>query len=145
MKKVLMPIFFFLSLQVYGQNVPVAELMEKCVSLLDKSVPSGFRQVNKQVFINDEGILLFVNDKIVIVSSLVKTFKSEREANEYNNLFSNLFKNDSSWDFFRMSSAGAEIYSKNGLYAIIEKPRKNNNGSLDTMIGFSRNLNLENM
>ena len=112
---------------------------------MDKPIPNGFRQVDRQIFINNEGILLFVNDRIVIVSSLVNVFKSEREANEYNNLFSNFFKNDNNWDFFRMSSAGAEIYLRNGLYVIIEKPRKNDNGSAETMIGFSRNLNLENM
>lgn len=145
MKKVLIPIvIFFLSLQVYGQNVPVTELIERCISLLDKSAPNGFRQVNNQVFINNEGILLFVNNGIVIVSSLVNAFKSEREANEHNNLFTNYFKNNN-WDFYRTSSAGAEIYINNGLYAIIEKPRKNDNGSVETMVGFSRNLNLGNM
>jgi len=146
MKKMLIFIhIFFLSLQVYGQNIPVTELIEKCISLLDKPVPNGFRQVNEQVLANNEGILLFTNNRIVIISSLMNAFKSEREANEYSNLFSSFFKNDNNWSLFRMSTAGAEIYLRDGLYAIIEKPRKNNNGSAETMIGFSRNLNLENM
>ncbi|MDR2596638.1 MAG: hypothetical protein LBC76_04870, partial [Treponema sp.] len=132
MKKVLFFLLISFSpiLQIYGQNIPIAELTERCISLLDKPVPNEFRQVDKQVFINNEGILLFVNDKIVIVSSLVNTFKSEREANEYKNLFTNFLKNNN-WDFFRISSAGAEIYLRNGVSAIIEKPRKNDNGSAE--------------
>jgi len=146
MKKLLVfYIFFFLSFfQVYGQNVSVNELINKCISLLESPVPNGFRQVDKQVFINNEGILLFVYNEIVIVSSLVNTFKSDREANDFKALFSNYFKNNN-WDFFRTSTNGADIYLKNGLHAIIEKPRKNDNGSIETMIGFSRNINLDEM
>jgi hypothetical protein len=146
MKKMLVYslIFFLPILQVYGQNVPVAELINRCVSLLDKPVPNGFRQVNRQTFTNNEGVLLFVNNEIVIVSALVNIFKSDSEAHEFNTLFSNFLKNNN-WDFFRTSSSGADIYLINGLYAIIEKPRKHENGSIETMIGFSRNLNLERM
>jgi hypothetical protein len=144
MKKMLIYLLIFLLpiLQVYGQNVSV--LVNRCISLLDKPVPNGFRQVNRQTFINNEGIFLFVNNEIVIVSALVSTFRSERDAREYNTLFSNFFKNNS-WNFFRTSSSGADIYLLNGLHAIIENPRKNENGSIETMIGFSRNLNLEEM
>jgi hypothetical protein len=40
----------------------------------------------------------------------------------------------------------AEIYKKDDLSAIIESPRKLNNGSVEIIIGFSRNLSgLENM
>jgi hypothetical protein len=147
MKKIFIFLFIFsLSiLQVHGQNITVSELINRCISLLDKPVPNGFQQINRQVFINNEGILLLVYDEIVVVSTLAKSFETEREANNFNALFSNFFKDDNSWDLFRRSSSGAEIYLRNGLYAIIEKPRKQNNGSIETMIGFSRNLNLNEM
>jgi hypothetical protein len=147
MKKIFISllIFFLTVLQVHGQNIPVIELINKCISLLDKTVPDGFQQLNIQTYINNEGILLLVNNEMVIVSSLVKSFRSNREANEYNALFSDFFKNNNNWDFFRTSSAGAEIYSRDDLRAIIEKPKRANNGSIETMIGFSRRLNVDNM
>jgi hypothetical protein len=138
-------IIFFLSVfRVYGQNVSVAELINRCISLLDKPVPDGFRQVNRQTFMNNEGLLLFVYNETVIVSSTVNTFKSDREAREFNNLFTDFFKNNN-WNFFRTSSGGADIYVKNGLYAIIERPRRNENGLIETMTAFSRNLNVDAM
>jgi alpha-amylase/alpha-mannosidase (GH57 family) len=146
MKKYLFSLFIFILFvsQIFGQNDRVSLLVNRCISLLDKPVPNGFRQVGAQVFYSDEGILLMVFNENVIVSTKVDTFRSEREANRHNTLFSNYLKNNN-WDFVRTSSMGAEIYFRDGLHAIIEKPRKHNNGTIETMIGFSRNLNLDNM
>jgi hypothetical protein len=138
-----LPIFFSIILQVYGQDFSVAELVNKCISTLDKPVPNEFRQIDKQVFFHD-GLLLLVHNELVIVSSIVNVFESDSEAQAYISLFSAFFKN-SDWDFYRTSSMRAEIYSRNGLYVIIERPRRHENGSIETMIGFSRNLNVDEM
>jgi hypothetical protein len=146
MRKYLFLLLVFLSFisQIFGQNDRISLLVNRCISLLDKPVPNGFRQVDTHVFFSDEGILLMVFNDNVIVSSKVDKFRSEREANRQNTLFINYFKSND-WNYIRTSSMGAEIFLKDGLHAIIEKPRRHNNGTVETMIGFSRNLNLENM
>ena len=134
MKKALISLLIFFSfiLQVHGQNINVGELINRCVSLLDRPVPSGFRHVgaggspDTQVYYSDERILLLVHNESVMVSNLVNTFQSASEANEYITLFSTYLRNNSEWTFFRTSSRGAEIFVRNGLCAIIERPRRLN-------------------
>jgi hypothetical protein len=138
-------IFFLFVFQVHGQNISVGELINRCISLLDKPVPDGFRQINSQTFFSDEGILLFVNNEIVIVSSIHNTFRSNNEVNRYRTSFSSYLESNN-WEFFRRVSTGADIYKKGDLSAIIESPRKLDNGSIEIMIGVSRKLlGLENM
>ncbi|MDR0321537.1 MAG: hypothetical protein LBI28_08545 [Treponema sp.] len=146
-------IFFSLVLQVHGngQNDRVALLVNRCISLLDQPVPAGFRYMgdapgpNTQVFYSDEGILLLVHNGIVTVSSVHNTFSSDNEVNKHRASFSRYLERNN-WEFFHRSSRGAEIYKKDDLSAIIESPRRLNNGSIETLIGFSRSLlGLENM
>ena len=130
----------FIALNSFAQESIGQYYVNKCVSLLGKTVPSEFKRFHRTAYKNDEDIMVGIENGIIIVSAFGSTFDRTNEAADFNSLFYNYFENNN-WQYYRTTSNGSDIYFKNSVYACIFKPTKRDDGQIVTMIGFSNDIN----
>jgi hypothetical protein len=142
MKKLVVSLVFFLAmiLQIYAQDIPITHSIDKCLSLLGKNVPEGFQRMSRSIYTNDEGLILRVENGIVVLSIAGSIFNRFDAATKFNTSFYDYFENNN-WNFYNSPNAGTDIYVKNGIYACISIPSKHDNGLIISQILFSRNIN----
>ena len=146
MKKqsIFLTILLVIVFQVHGQynSTIIADFINRTVSMLGGSVPSGFQRIDRTTFKNDEDIVLITENGIVVYSYVGSVFGTTGEAHALNGAFYDYFENNrNNWRFVRSTVYGTDIYLRNGVYARIETPSRRDDGLIVAGVGFSRNIN----
>lgn len=135
-------IFFALSLPIYtqeGESLDETYYVNKCIFLLEKPVPEGFRRADRSFFRNDEYIYLFVENGIVALSQHGIAYNTTHEASAFAVPYYDYFEKNG-WSFY-LTKGKCDIYLKDDVYAGIYNERRSD-GLITAMIAFCRNVNL---
>jgi len=135
-------IFIFISFfigHLFGQSNSVSDLIvNRCISMLGRSVPNGFIRIDRTRYYNEEGFILTVENGVVVSSGFQSNFNTFNEAHEFNGVLYNYFENSrNNWILFSSSSEG-DIYSRNRVFATIVRPSRRNDGVIVNIILFDR-------
>jgi hypothetical protein len=133
-------IFLTMVLQIYAQDNTKAYYVNKCISLLGGSVPEGFQRMNRNFYMNDEDIVLYVENGVVLMSSFGSVFLRTNEAYAYSSSFYDYFETNN-WVFIRTIN-GSDIYLKNGVYVSIVGQQRRSDGLISSTISFGRDINV---
>ena len=141
MKKILVLFFLFTSLNLFAQENWVEYYVNKSISLLGRTVPSDFQRLGGREtgFVNDENIVVITENNIIVTAMIGDFFNCPHEAHEHNGFFYDYFETNN-WQFIATRHDGT-IYFLNGIYSMIDIPRKRDD-TFVTMIAFTRDRNL---
>jgi len=132
MKKFVLVVFLFIiSIASYAQSN-----INLYISYLGKPVPTGFKRIDRTSYINDDNIVLYVQNGVVIASVIGMAFDYMHEASLWLADYYNYFENQK-WTFSDGSSSG-DVYLKNGIYGMCYKPAKRDDGLVVTMVIFTK-------
>ena len=121
--------------QIFAQDIPVTVIVDKCISLLGRTVPEGFNRMDRTVFQNEEGYFLITENGIVIYSGYRKSFSKSNEAFSFNVLLYDYLEGNN-WEYYRTNPNGSDVYQKNNVNAIIFSPQRHDDGYLITGVLF---------
>lgn len=141
-KNIIFLYLFFAGITLFAQESLdefIQYYITTCISVLGNPVPSGFQRIDRTSFKNEYDVILFTENNIVTASAFGSAFSSNSDATEFNGIFYTFFEDN--WTFFRSTNQGADIYIKNDVYAIINRPRRRDDGQIVAIIGFSKDIN----
>ena len=120
----------------------VARYANECISLLEQSVPDGFKLLADDIYQaidnNDYRILICQNGE-VIAASFNAAFSKRDNASRLNDLFHTFFiSND--WESLEESNEDDVMYNNNDTYAVIDiKQEPREDGYTVTYVCFTKN------
>jgi hypothetical protein len=124
----------------YSSNNAMSNIINDCINLLDKPVAGNFQSLDGRSFINNMGIVAIPENGKTILSVFGKPYESRKGATEFNSMFYEYFE-DNNWKYYATLENGANVYSKDGVFACVFQPSLRNDGLIGTMVAFTRNFN----
>jgi hypothetical protein len=126
-------------------QINLADYIINCCSYLEKPVPDDFKRVNMIAYEFEDrnikgGIVLTVENKMVLLSSMISYHHSIHEANLWTSPFYNVFE-ELGWRFDESSDINTLIlYYKDGIYGCIFAPEETATGLIMTYVTFAKDL-----
>jgi hypothetical protein len=143
MKKLLALCFLFLLVQgAYAQltQKDVEDTVNKCISLLGKSVPEGSIRMGRSMFkvpYKDWEIVMVVENGLIYVTSYGSVHYSTDMASAFLGSFYTFFEDSGSWKYVGRGSVYDDVYYNNEVYAALET-YKREDGLIVAMVLFSK-------
>jgi hypothetical protein len=106
------------------------------ISYLGKPVPEGFNQIDRATYTNDDNIVLYIQNGLVIASVIGMAFDYNHEASAWLADYYNYFENQN-WIFIEGDTSG-DLYIKNGILGMCYKPAKRDDGLIVAMVIFTK-------
>ena len=92
--------------------------------------------MDRTTYMNDNDIVLYVHNNLVIASIIGTVFDYTHEASAWLADYYNYFENQN-WIFSEGDSSG-DVYTKNGILVMCYKPSKRDDGMIVTMVIFTK-------
>jgi hypothetical protein len=131
-------VHLFFIYNVYSQEF-ISQFIDECIALVGNPVPRGFQNMGRGTYrkIDNDGIVVQVRDGLIVTSVIGAPFEMSNDASSFNALFYKYF--DNNWTYYRESYNG-DIYTKNGMYAMIYVTTKRDDGYIVAMISFAKSI-----